>query len=156
MCRVGFLQRQTMVIDFSFKDIYQITGFCQTVINDVIQNFLTGFGWPVIKIKISEKKIKLVRQVIVDILFGHFSTFLKDSAAYVYDLRGYHFKLIVRFLDLFNRADLHNKPIFDRNKITYLIEFIVEILLKKLVCKSGLLKMFRKRTNIANIGKNLG
>ena len=92
----------------------------------------------------------------MDILFGHLSTFLKDSAAYIYDVRGYHFKLIVRFLDLFNRADLHNKPIFDRNKIlTSLIKFIVQILLKKL-CKSGLLKRFRKRTNIANVGKNLG
>ena len=115
---------------------------------------MTGFGWPVIKIKISEK-IKLGSQVIVDILFGHFSTFLKDSAAYVYDLGGYHFRLIVRFIDLFNRADLHNKPIFDRNIITSLIKFIVQILLKKL-CKSGLLKRFRKRTNIANVGKNLG
>ena len=115
---------------------------------------MTGFGWPVIIIKISEK-IKLGSQVIVDILFGHFSTFLKDSAAYVYDLGSYHFKLIVHFLDLFNRADLHNKPIFDRNIITSLIKFIVQILLKKL-CKSGLLKRFRKRTNIANVGKNLG
>ena len=76
---------------------------------------MTGFGWPVIKIKISEKKNQII-QVIVDILLGHFSTFLKDSAAYVYDLGGYHFRLIVRFIDLFNRADLHNKPTYIINQ----------------------------------------